>query len=71
MNPQQPPPGDFITTLEPMLLILGAVMTVGVGVFMIWLIRHTIKEDRRVRAEEEAMRSQAHNADEQAERGDA
>lgn len=50
--PQQAPapPGDFVTTLEPMLLILGGAMTIAVGIFLVWLIRQMLREDRLAKA---------------------
>lgn len=53
MNPAQAPQGDFITTLEPILLILGGVMTLAVGIFLVWLLRHVRKEDEATMRESE------------------
>lgn len=54
MTPAPAPNGDFISTLEPILLILGLAMTCGVGIFLVWLFRHVKKEER-----EEARRMAA------------
>ena len=53
MNPMPAPEGDFISSLEPILLFLGGAMTISVGIFLFWLIRHTRAEDRKTRLEEE------------------
>ncbi len=54
MNPQPssapPPAGDFVASLEPMILILGLMMTIVVGIFLVWLIRQMLREDRQAKS---------------------
>jgi hypothetical protein len=61
MNPPVAPQGDFIQTLEPILLILGGAMTLGVGIFLVWLLRHTRAEDARTLREERSRNAAAHS----------
>ncbi len=43
--------GDYAASVEPLLLVLGAVMTLVVGGFLVWLVRQMVREDRQARAD--------------------
>ncbi len=51
MNSHSPPDGDFVKTLEPILLTLGGAMTLGLCIFVGWLIRTMVREDRKAKAD--------------------
>lgn len=44
------PQGDFRPSLEPILMIMGGLMTLVVGAFLVWLVRQMLREDRQARA---------------------
>ena len=43
--------GDYAASVEPLLLVLGLVLTLVVGGFLVWLVRQMIREDRQARAD--------------------
>jgi hypothetical protein len=62
----QPPENDFIRTVEPLLFILGGAMTLGLCIFLAWLIRTMIREDRAQRESEERRRAEGRPSEEEA-----
>jgi len=62
--PIVPPEGEFIRTLEPLLLALGGVMTLGLCIFLVWLVRTMLREDRATKREEAQRAAESTNDEE-------
>lgn len=43
---------EFRATIELLLFALGGAMTLGVVLFLVWLVRQMLKEDRETRERE-------------------